>query len=130
MILSGLCFLIVNFFVKILVTQNELSTFFNFQQYGAHELVFFRSVVSFAVSAYIIKKRKLPFWGNNKKWLLIRGISGVFALTIFFFTLQNLPLAVAAIVQYLSPIFTVLLAIVFLKEKLLKAQWLFFQNSY
>lgn len=125
MIASGLCFLVVNFLVKVLGGNNIIADHFNFQRYGAHELVFFRSLVSFIISAYLIKKAKLPFFGNNKKWLLIRGLAGVFALTIFFFTLQELPLAIAAIVQYLSPIFTVLLAWWFLKEKLMKLQWLF-----
>lgn len=124
MISSGLCFLIVNLFVKILGTNNVISESLDLQLYGAHELVFFRSLVSFTICVWIIRKRKVPFWGNNKKWLLIRGFAGVFALTIFFFTLQKLPLAVASIVQYLSPIFTVLLSIIFLKEKLIKWQWI------
>ncbi len=111
--------------VKILGTDNAWSTEFGLQKYGAHELVFFRSLVSFVVSAWIIKRRKLPFWGNNKKWLLIRGVAGVAALTIFFFTIQNLPIAVATIVQYMSPIFTIALAILFLGEKIFKIQWLF-----
>lgn len=125
MIASGLCFLVVNFLVKVLGGNNPVAEHFDFQSYGAHELVFFRSLVSFLMSAYAIKKAKLPFWGNNKKWLLIRGFAGVFALTIFFFTLQELPLAVAAIVQYLSPIFTVILAWLFLKERMANFQWLF-----
>jgi len=123
-LLSGFCFILVNFLVKMLGGNNDLSSYFEFQTYGAHELVFFRSLVSFIISAAIIKKRGVPFFGNNKKWLLIRGIAGVIALTIFFFTLQKLPLAVAAILQYLSPIFTVILAAFILKEKIFKIQWI------
>lgn len=123
-LLSGLSFLLVNFLVKTLGGNNELSAYFHFQSYGAHELVFFRSLVSFAISAFIIKRRKLPFLGNNKKWLLVRGFAGVIALTIFFFTLQELPLAVASILQYLSPIFTVILAAILLKDKIFTVQWI------
>ena len=124
-LLSGISFSLVNFMVKLL--GGDLGVFgnANFQIYGAHELVFFRSLVSFTISAYVIKKKRLPFFGVNKKWLLVRGFSGVIALTIFFFTLQKLPIAVASVVQYLSPIFTVILAIVVLKDKILKAQWIF-----
>jgi drug/metabolite transporter (DMT)-like permease len=129
-LLSGLSFFIVNFFVKILGGNSGAFENLGFQSYGAHELVFFRSLVSFSISAYVIKKRGIPFFGINKKWLLIRGISGVIALTIFFFTLQKLPLAVAAVVQYLSPIFTVLLAILVLKEKIMKTQWLFITTAF
>ena len=129
-ILSGLSFFVVNFMVKILGGNSTLFETMEFQKYGAHELVFFRSVISFAISAYIVKKRGLPFFGNNKKWLLIRGMAGVTALTIFFFTLQNLPLAIAATVQYLSPIFTVILTVMVLKEKVLKAQWIFIISAF
>jgi drug/metabolite transporter (DMT)-like permease len=123
-LLSGLSFILVNFLVKMLGGNNELNTYFHFQSYGAHELVFFRSLVSFILSAAIIKKKKIPFFGKNKKWLMVRGIAGVVALTIFFFTLQELPLAVASILQYLSPIFTVILAAFLLKEKIFKMQWI------
>lgn len=123
-LLSGLSFILVNFLVKMLGGNNELSEYFQFQTYGAHELVFFRSLVSFIISAAIIKSRGIPFFGNNKKWLLVRGLAGVVALTIFFFTLQNLPLAVASILQYLSPIFTVILAALILKDKIFKIQWI------
>ena len=125
MILSGLSFLIVNVLVKIMATDNSIALEYGFQKFSPVQLVFFRSLVSFSVCVWVIKKRKLPFWGNNKKWLLIRGAAGVFALTIFFFTLAELPIAVASIVQYLSPIFTVLLAVFFLKENVKLIQWLF-----
>lgn len=129
-LLSGLSFFVVNFFVKILGGNSTAFQNFHFQSYGAHELVFFRSLISFSISAYVIKKRGIPFFGINKKWLLIRGLSGIIALTIFFFTLQKLPLAVASVVQYLSPIFTVLLAIVILKEKIMKIQWIFIITAF
>lgn len=129
-LLSGLSFFVVNFFVKILGGQSDSFVNWDMQTYGAHELVFFRSLISFAISAYIIKKRGIPFWGNNKKWLFVRGFAGVIALTLFFFTLQKLPLAVASVVQYLSPIFTVILAIMVLKERVYKVQWVFILTAF
>lgn len=126
MIASGICFAIVNFFVKLLGPgQLSLELFGELQDYPAHELVLARSVASFAISFTIIKQRKLPVFGNNKKWLIIRGISGTIALTIFFYTMHHLPLAVAATVQYLAPIFTIIFAMILLGEKVRTIQWPF-----
>lgn len=125
MILSGLCFIVVNFFVKVLGGGPDQTLFPGLHAYPAHELVLGRSVVSFVISLAIIKQRKLPVFGVNKKWLIIRGVAGTIALTIFFYTIQYLPLAIATTVQYLAPIFTVIFAIVFLKEKVKKLQWVF-----
>lgn len=123
MIFSGLAFVVVNFFVKLLGGGSSQSLIPDLQDYPAHELVLARSIVSFVISATIIKYRKLPFWGFNKRWLIIRGLAGSIALTLFFYTLHFLPMAVAAIVQYLSPIFTVILASILLKEKVRLLQW-------
>lgn len=121
-ILSGIAFFIVNFFVKLLGNpENDIIP--DLQQYPAHELVFFRSLVSFLISAAIIKYRGLPLLGNNRKWLLLRGTAGMLALTIFFFTLHQLPLAIASTLQYLSPIFTVLIASQLFREKVSKMQY-------
>lgn len=133
MMLSGLCFAVVNFFVKLLGPgQAELfgDFFGDLQEYPAHELVLARSIVSFAISLSIIKLRKIPVFGTNKKWLIIRGISGTFALTIFFYTMHYLPLAIATIVQYLAPIFTIIFAMIFLKEKVRSWQWPFISLAF
>lgn len=93
------------------------------QKYPPHELVFVRSLISFSISAWVINQRKLPFFGTNKKLLLVRGLSGMIALTLFFFTLHKLPLAIASILQYLSPIFTLFIASIYLKENVSKLQF-------
>lgn len=115
-ILSGISFFIVNFFVKTLGNPDN-SLFPYLQKYPAHELVFARSLVSFSISAYIIKRRGLSLLGNNRRWLFLRGTAGMIALTLFFFTLHELPLAIASTLQYLSPIFTVLIAARLFQEK-------------
>lgn len=121
-VLSGIAFFVVNFFVKLLGNpENDIIP--DLQKYPAHELVFFRSLVSFLISAAIIKYRGLPLLGNNRRWLLLRGTAGMLALTIFFFTLHKLPLAIASTLQYLSPIFTVLIASQLFREKVSKMQY-------
>lgn len=122
-ILSGLSFFCVNFLVKLL-GHPETYGFHNLQQYPAHELVFARSLVSFSISFAIIKYRKLPVLGNNRRWLLLRGTAGMIALFLFFLTIHELPLAIASTLQYLSPIFTVLIASFLFKEQVTKWQYL------
>lgn len=124
-VLSGLSFLVVNFFVKLFGMGSEQTLFSGLQKIPAHELVLSRSIVSFTISLFIIKCKNLPLFGVNKKWLLIRGFSGMIALTIFFETIHQLPIAVASTIQYLAPIFTMILALFLLGERILKLQWLF-----
>lgn len=118
MILSVLGFAMMNLMVKFL------------GRIPATELVFFRSLVSLAITSYYLRKRHIPFFGNQKKYLILRGVFGVTALTLFFYTLQELPLGSAITIQYLSPIFTAFFAIFMLGERMLRWQWFFFLMSF
>lgn len=128
MLASSACFAVINIFVKILTDGNQ--QFPGIQDYPVQELVFFRSLISLTICMAIIRRKRIPFFGNNKKWLFIRGFSGVTALTCFFVTLQHLPIAVATTIQYLSPIFTVIFATQLQKEKVAPVQWLFILISF
>lgn len=97
---------------------------------GPVEIVFFRSIVSFFISFVTLKKLKISLWGNNKKWLIIRGIAGSIGLLLFFATIKQMPLGSAVAIQYLSPIFTSVLGILVVKEKVYSVQWLFFLISF
>ena len=123
-VLSGLCFLIVNLIVKLFSGNLSLGGL-DVQSLPAHELVLSRSIVSFVLSSIIIYRKGLPYFGVNKKWLIIRGASGTIALTLFFMTIQNMPFAVAAVIQYLAPIFTMLFTFILLGERIFRTQWLF-----
>ncbi len=96
----------------------------------AFEIILFRSVVSLAASYVMIRNLGLNPMGNNKKFLSLRGFFGMISLTAFFFTIQRMPLASAVTLQYLSPIFTVLFAVFFLKEKVHPVQWLCFAVAF
>jgi hypothetical protein len=124
-VLSGLSFLVVNFLVKLFGMGSEQTIFVGLQKIPVHELVLSRSIISFTISFFIIKRKKLPLFGVNKKWLLIRGFAGMIALTIFFETIHQLPIAVASTIQYLAPIFTMIFTLVLLRERIFKLQWLF-----
>lgn len=118
--------MVVNVFVKILGLGPDQTLIPEIQKYPVPEIILFRSFITFVICYGIIRAKQLPFFGVNKKWLIIRGIFGTTALTLFFYTLDHLPLAIATTVQYLSPIFTVIIAVFLLKEKVNRQQWLFF----
>ncbi len=94
------------------------------------ELVFFRSLGSLLITFFNLNKNKTPIFGNNKKVLFARGLLGTIGLYLFFITLQNIPLAGAVTIQYLSPVFTALFAVVILRERVKKRQWLFFALAF
>ena len=124
-LISGIAFMVVNLFVKILASGPSQQIIDGIQSYPVPEIILFRSLITFLICCAVIRVKKIPFFGVNKKWLLIRGVFGTTALTMFFFTLDNLPLAVATTVQYLSPIFTVIIATFLVSEKVRKIQWFF-----
>jgi len=81
------------------------------------EIVFFRALISLVICTYIIRKNNLTFSGYNRKDLFFRGFFGTFGMLTFFYSLQKLPLATATALINLYPIFTIMLATIFLKEK-------------
>lgn len=118
MIGSVLCFAIVNAIAK---THSHIPV---------HELIFFRSIVSFVFAAAYVKHYGISFWGNNKFWLIMRGLMGLIALTLFFSTVMHMPLASASTIQYLSPVFTVLIATQLNQQQVKPIRWLFFAISF
>ncbi|MBD3402995.1 EamA family transporter [candidate division GN15 bacterium] len=96
----------------------------------SYEIVFFRAIVSLVVCWVLLKRAGISPWGNNKPLLIARGAAGTVALTTFFYTLQAMPLASAVTIQYLSPIFTIIIAGIMLKEPPRPIQWIFFVISF
>jgi len=94
--------------------------------YSAIELVFYRAVVTLAISGYYLWKRGVSIKGNNTQLLILRGVFGFIGLSLYYSTIQQMNLANAVVLQYTSPIFTMLIALIVLKEKILKVQWFAF----
>lgn len=107
MLMSALAFALMSSCVK-LVSSYGIPIF---------EIVAARALVSLIISYIDIKRKKISIWGNNKKLLLARGITGSLALICVYFAVATLPLAEATILQYLHPVFTAILALIFLKER-------------
>lgn len=85
------------------------------------EIVAARSIVSAIISYMDVKRKKLSIWGNNIPLLIARGAVGTFALICVYYAVTSLPLAEATVLQYLHPVFTALLALLFLKEKIYRS---------
>lgn len=96
----------------------------------AEEIIVFRSLVSLVISMAFLRRAGVSVWGNNRKWLFARGAVGAVALILFFNVLQNIPLATAATLQYLSPIFTAIIGYFMVKERVRLWQWVFFLISF
>ncbi|WP_420793200.1 DMT family transporter [Polaribacter ponticola] len=78
----------------------------------------------------LVLKYKIPFWGNNKKLLFLRGFVGVISITCFFNSLNYLAVGTAVSLRYTSPIFAAVFAMFFLKEKIKPIQWLLFAIAF
>lgn len=118
MIISTLAFSCMNVTVKYLVNVN------------AFQIVFFRSLSSLVFTFGFLLKNKIPILGNQKKLLVLRGLTGVTSMTFFFMSIKYLPVATAVSLRYIAPIFAALFAVLFLKEKIKPLQWLFFFMSF
>ena len=83
-----------------------------------YELVFFRSLLSLLITSFIIKKKNINPWGNNKPLLILRGLLGTIALICIFYAIRNMPLSISTVIQYTYPIFISIFAGIFIKEKI------------
>ena len=70
------------------------------QRLPSMEIVFFRGILTLAMSYVIVKRAGIqPVLGTNRRLLLQRGILGAAALACFLFSLTHLPLAEATLIQ-------------------------------
>ena len=128
-----------NKFISVGVRSMFLSTFFfamanvcvkQVAHLPAMEIVFFRCLLGVVFCFYGLKRANADWRGSNRTFLLLRGVFGTTALYCFFVTVQHIPLATAMTIQYLSPIFTAIIAIFLLKEKVRIPQWFFYALAF
>lgn len=94
------------------------------------EIVFFRCLIATVICLVGLNRAGADWKGSNRTLLLLRGLFGTTALFLFFTSLQNIPLAPAMTIQYLSPIFTTVIAIFVLGEKVQSLQWVFYAIAF
>ena len=109
MTLSAASFCLMTVFVKL--AGNTLSTI---------QIVFFRGAFTLIVTAIFIFREKIYPFGNHKKLLTARGITGTVALFLVYESIKRFPLSEATVIQYLFPIFTALVAAFMISEPLNK----------
>ncbi len=93
------------------------------------EIILIRAIVTLIISYITLKKKGVNPWGNHHKFLIARGIFGALGLLCYFYTLQQMALANAIVIHYLSPLFTTIIALLFLKESVRIIQWISFAIS-
>lgn len=82
----------------------------------SQEIVLVRALISLVLSLALLLHARVPIWGRQRGLLWLRGFLGFAALSCVFYAVSHLPLALATVLQYLNPIFTAVLAAVFLRE--------------
>jgi len=83
----------------------------------SQELVFARSVLSFAMSFLLLRRAGVSPLGHRRGLLVLRGLYGFGGLSCGYYALTHLPLAEATLLAYLHPIFTSILAVRVLGER-------------
>ena len=106
---SVICFFIMIFLVKI-----------SAQNIPIWQIVFFRALFALPIFIiWLVAERKFvsSVKSSNIKGHIWRGIIGTMAMSLHFFGLSVLPLAEVTALSYTTPLLIVILAAIFLKEK-------------
>jgi drug/metabolite transporter (DMT)-like permease len=94
------------------------------------EIIFFRALMAALLCLIGVWKLKISPWGQDKVGLLVRGLAGFVSLAQGFWLVHNIPLGAASTLTHLSPIFTTLLGIWLVREKVTWVQMSFFVLSF
>lgn len=84
----------------------------------SQEIVLVRALFTLAISYLMLRATRTRPWGNHPRLLIGRGIVGFIGLSGFYYSVVNLPLADATVIQYTNPIFAALLAVPILGERM------------
>lgn len=86
------------------------------------QIVFFRAFVALIIGLVQLRIAGVSLRGTHRGLLAARGVFGTLALVCYFWSLGQLPLAAATVLQGLAPIFTALLAVTLLGERIRPVQ--------
>lgn len=110
MVLSSFSFTIMQSAVKLLGSDFPVA-----------EKVFFRNLISLIIAGVLVFRRGGRFWGSNIKsngLLLFRSVLGLSGVALIFYAISVLSIGDSSIYMRLSPFWVVLLAGLFLGEKI------------
>jgi len=96
------------------------------EQYPLGEVLFFRGFFGIMPLLFLIPPERFKNFYYTKRAGLhfLRCISGLIALISIFIALRSLPLATVVSITFAAPIFTTILSIIFLSEKVGFYRWL------
>ena len=94
--------------------------------YPVGQVLFFRGFCGMITIFFLIpRERYFDFYKTNRPFLHFkRCIAGLIAIVAIFIALRKLPLATVVSISFAAPIFTTILSIFFLKEKVGIYRWL------
>ena len=118
MLISGFFYAVMNVCVKLI------------PDIPSWEIVLFRSLITLLICLAYLKYFKINIWGNQKKFLVLRGLFGAGSLIFYYEMLQRIPLASATTIFFLAPIFTNIIGTFIVRERVYPMQWLFFLVSF
>lgn len=113
MLISAVCLAVMGAFAKLLAT--HLPTI---------EIVFFRNSIGVLIIALTFFKLPIEQKGGMPLLLFFRAAIGFVAMLSFFYNIANISLTDAVTYSRMSPIFTAIFALWFLKEKIGNKGWL------
>ena len=96
------------------------------ENYPVGEVLFFRGFCGFIPLFFLIPKDKyLSFYKTNRSFLhLKRCVAGLIAIIAIFIALRKLPLATVVSISFAAPIFTTIMSIFLLNEKVGFYRWI------
>lgn len=113
MLISSICLALMSAMAKVLAS--NLPTI---------EIVFFRNFIGICIVLLTFFKSPLNQTGGKPFLLFFRGFIGLIAMLSFFYNIATISLADAVTYSRMSPIFTAIFAMWFLKEKIGIKGWL------
>ncbi|MCK5762740.1 MAG: DMT family transporter [Clostridiales bacterium] len=90
--------------------------------YPLYQMVFFRGLVAVTFYGIYSKYKGIKLKSNNLKFNLLRASLGTLGVFLYYFTIRNMNLANAVMLNKLSPFFVIIFSFVFLKENIYKYQ--------
>jgi len=106
MIGSVICFTALSLMVKRLIGRVP-----------SMELVFIRSIFNLIIVTAIMLVTREKFYQGQAGVLTIRGIAGFVGIVALIYGITNLPLAIASLLSWASPIFVLIFSAIFLRER-------------
>ncbi len=113
-LITSIAFTLSNTFVKL--TSHQIDTF---------HITFWRAVIGFFLLSFIMLSKRGKIRSSIRKidktavlWLTIRGVVGAGAVLIYVVAISYVDLGVAGALTNISPVFTIIIARIILKEKL------------